>query len=117
MKKEYVACEFIKWLTAAEQNMKFVNETGYLPVTKQAFEEEMDSHLETMEDARVKKMLMSVLSMYEECTFFMAPNYAGLDDDSDNFESKFKKLLQDDCTGFLDGEAVSAEDTLRELRK
>ena len=32
--KEYASVEFLKWLTAPEQNIKFVSETGYLPVTK-----------------------------------------------------------------------------------
>lgn len=116
-KKEYAACEFIKWLTASEQNMKFVNETGYLPVTKQAFEEDMDELLDTMENANVKKMLTSVLSMYDEYTFFTAPNYPKFNDDSSGFESKFKELLQEDYKKFLAGEAISAGDTLTELRK
>ena len=116
-KKEYAACEFIKWLTASEQNMKFINETGYLPVTKQAFENDMNAHLETIENASVKKMLTSVLSMYEEYTFFSAPTYSSFDDDSDGFEENFFKLITDDRNAFLAGEPVNAEDALAKLRK
>ena len=116
-KKEYAACEFIKWLTASEQNMKFIDETGYLPVTKQAFENDMTAHLTTIENAGVKKMLTSVLSMYEEYTFFSAPNYSGFDDDCDGFEEDFFQLLTDDRNAFLAGETVSAADALAKLRK
>ena len=115
--KEYAACVFIKWLTAAEQNMKFVDETGYLPVTKQAFEEEMPGHLNSIADARVRKMLTSVLSMYESYTFFTAPNYGNFDSDSDGFETKFKRILSDHREAFLAGEAVSPEEALQELKK
>ena len=116
-KKEYAACEFIKWLTAAEQNMGFVANTGYLPVTKQAFEEDIHDYVGTVEDTRIQKMLTSVLSMYDSYTFFTAPNYAGFDDDSDRFESRFKRLLQADRTAFLAGEAVDMQTTLGELKK
>ena len=115
--KEYAACVFIKWLTAAEQNMKFVDETGYLPVTKQAFETDMPAHLDSIEDARIQKMLTSVLSMYESYTFFTAPNYANFDSDSDGFETGFKKILTDHREKFLGGEAVSGDSALNELRK
>lgn len=114
-KKEYAATEFIKWLTASEQNMKFVDETGYLPVTKKAFEVDMPVHLETIEDERITKMLTSVLSMYEEYTFFTAPTYANFDADSDTYEDTFKKLLTDDRAKYLNGESVSAEATLAQM--
>ena len=107
--KEYAACVFIKWLTAAEQNMKFVDETGYLPVTKQAFETDMPAHLDSIEDARIQKMLTSVLSMYESYNLITAPNYANFDSDSNGFETSFKKILTDHREKFLVGEAVSGD--------
>lgn len=115
--KEYAACVFIKWLTAAEQNMKFVDETGYLPVTKQAFETDMPAHLDSIEDARIQKMLTSVLSMYESYNLFTAPNYANFDSDSNGFETSFKKILANHREKFLVGEAVSGDSALNELRK
>ena len=36
-KTEYAASVFIKWLTATEQNMTFISQTGYLPVTSYNF--------------------------------------------------------------------------------
>ena len=33
---EYAACEFLKWFTQKDQNLRFVCESGYLPVRKEA---------------------------------------------------------------------------------
>ncbi len=116
-KKEYAACEFIKWLTAASQNMKFVDETGYLPVTKQAFEQDMKSHLETVENAQVKKMLSSVMDMYDDYTFFTAPTYSSFDSDSSSFEEKLYTVLSGDRDKALAGDEVTSANALAELKK
>lgn len=116
-KKEYAACEFIKWLTAAEQNMKFVDETGYLPVTKKAFEDDMASHIETIENEKVKMMLTSVMSMYDSYTFFSAPTYPALDADTDAFETKLYDIFSTNRDAYGKGEAVSKEDALAMLRE
>ncbi len=116
-RKEYAASEFIKWLTASEQNMKFVGETGYLPVTKTAFEDNMESHLETLSDERIKKMLTSVLSMYDSYSFFTAPTYASFDADSEEYENDFKKLLIEEREKYLAGESVSYEAALAQMIK
>ena len=114
--REYAAGVFIKWLTASEQNMSFVANTGYLPVTKQAFEDDLSEHMDTVEDPRIKKMLTSVLSMYEDYSFFTAPTYASFDSDSDTYEDDFKGLLTDMRTEYLAGNEISAADALKEFR-
>jgi len=114
--KEYAAGVFIKWLTASEQNMNFVANTGYLPVTKQAFEDDLGTHMDTVEDPRIKKMLTSVLSMYEDYSFFTAPTYANFDSDSDAYEDDFKDLLTDKRAEHLAGNTISAADALNEFR-
>ncbi len=111
-RKEEAAAEFILWLTASEQNMRFIEKTGYLPVTKQAFEADLQNHLETLEDIRIKKMLTAVLSMYEEYEFFTAPTFSGFDELSDEYEADFKRLLSDEQRAVQNGEAPSAADAL-----
>ncbi len=113
--KEYAASVFIKWFTAPEQNMDFINKTGYLPVTNQAFEDDMQSHIQSIDDARIKKMLTSVLSMYDTYTFFSAPNYSNLDNDSEQFETSFKTLLTDARSKHLSGTAPNSRDVLSGL--
>lgn len=116
-KREYAACEFIKWLTAPEQNMKFIEKTGYLPVTKQAFETDMRTLLDTLEDLRIKKMLTAVLTMYDEYSFFTAPNYINFDDDSSSYEETFKELLAIEQQKFAKGENTNYQDILTKMRK
>ena len=117
-KKEYAASVFIKWLTASEQNMNFVANTGYLPVTKQAFEQNLSAHMDAVEDTRIKKMLTSVLAMYEDYTFFTAPTYASFDSDSDAFEERFKEVLTEHRGRYLEGidKIPSASEVLKELK-
>ena len=116
-KKEYAAGVFIKWLTAPEQNMSFVANTGYLPVTRQAFENELSTHMDTVEDPRIRKMLTSVLAMYEDYSFFTAPTYANFDSDSDAFEESFKDLLVEHRDRYLEGidKLFPASEALKEL--
>ena len=111
-KTEYAASVFIKWLTAAEQNMEFISQTGYLPVTKKAFEEDMPAHLETVEDARIKKMLVAVLSMYDSYQFFTAPNNSNFDTVSKEYEKKFKQLMTDQREAYLSNDVQGSSDTL-----
>ncbi len=116
-KKEYAASEFIKWLTAPEQNMRFVDETGYLPVTKQAFERDMKAHVETVENPQVKKMLTAVMNMYDGYSFFTAPTYASFDADSALFEEKLYTILSGDRDNFHAGKPVSSADALTKLKR
>ncbi len=113
--KEKAACTFIKWLTAPEQNIKFIAQTGYLPVTKQAFEKDLPAQLESLSDNRIKKMLTSVLSMYSEYDFFTAPTYSAFDDDSSAFEEKFTDIINKSTDGFISGNTVSSDAALAEL--
>ncbi len=115
-KKEYAAAVFLKWLTAAKQNMEFISKTGYLPVTKLAFEEKIPVHLETLEDARIKKMLTAVLSMYDEYEFFFTPSFSGFDALSSKYEKEFKALLTNEREKYLAGEAYGADNAIKELR-
>ncbi len=89
--REHAAAVFLKWFAAPEQNMRFISSTGYLPVTKEAFEVSMPASIDTIEDARIQKMLTSVLDMYESYEFFTAPTYADFDAQSDAFEASFKE--------------------------
>ena len=113
--KEYAASVFIKWLTASEQNMRFISQTGYLPVTKQAFEQDMEPHLETLSDVRIQKMLTAVLSMYQNYELFTAPNFSDFDAVSKAYEQDFKKLLTEQREAYLAGNSLSAQDALGQM--
>jgi multiple sugar transport system substrate-binding protein len=76
--REEAACVFLRWLTQPAQNMRFIAQTGYLPVTRQAFEQDLSAAPETLSDPRIQKMLTAVLAMYKDYAFFTAPGYSAL---------------------------------------
>ncbi len=115
--REYAAAQFLRWLTAPEQNMLFIAQTGYLPVTKQAFETDLRVHLETVEDQRIEKMLTAVLSMYEEYEFFTAPDFPEQDANSSQYEKEFKRLMTEQRAAGAEGTPLSAAQVLEEWIK
>ena len=72
--------------------------------------------MDTVEDPRIKKMLTSVLAMYEDYVFFTAPTYADFDSDSAAYEDDFKDLLTAKRNEHLAGNTISAADALNELK-
>ena len=96
--------------------MSFVANTGYLPVTKQAFEEDIYVHIDTVEDQRIQKMLTSVLAMYEEYDFFSAPTYTNFDNDSAVYEEDYKQLLKEKRDQYLNGVNTPAAAALDEFK-
>ena len=102
-KKEYAAARFLKWLTEPKQNMRFIASTGYLPVTKQAFEKDLKSHMETVEDLRIKKMLSAVSDMYENYSFFTPPIFPEFDGISKTYEKDFKAVMAGERSNLLLG--------------
>lgn len=116
-KKEYAASVFIKWLTSPEQNMRFISKTGYLPVTKQAFEQDMNTRIENIEDTQIRKMLTTVLSMYESYDLFTAPNFNNFDSVSNNYETNFKSLMAKQREEYLAGSEVTVKNALDEMKE
>lgn len=115
-KKEYAASVFIKWLTASEQNMEFISSTGYLPVTKKSFEQDMTSHLESLKDLRIKKMLSAVLDMYKNYSFFTAPAFSQFDEISKNYDKNFKSIINEQRKLYLEGNGNSVDIALNILK-
>lgn len=92
-KKEYAAALFLKWFTQPEQNLRFVYATGYLPVTKEAFDNHMKREIYTAKTPNLQKLLKTAIQMYEEYTFLVPPNYEQFDRLSKEYESKLKQLM------------------------
>ena len=113
--RERAAAAFIKWLTAPEQNMAFISQTGYLPVTRQAFEHDLPQRLGEMENPQIQKMLTAVMSMYEEYSFFTAPNFSEFDAISDRYETQFKRQMEAGQDAFADGTPIPVAEALAGL--
>ncbi|MDR0405912.1 MAG: extracellular solute-binding protein [Clostridiales bacterium] len=92
--KEFAAAVFLKWFAASEQNMRFVSETGYLPVTKEAFDEKMMGEIGAVENPLIKRMLQTAVKTYQEYDFIVAPNVPEFDALSKGYEAELKELMR-----------------------
>ncbi len=69
--KEAAAGLFLAWLTAPEQNLRFTANTGYLPVTTEAFERLLAQGNAGASDQKVQALLDTVLAMQREYEFYV----------------------------------------------
>lgn len=92
--KEYASAEFLKWFTAPEQNLRFISETGYLPVTRNAFEIIIDDSIGNAVDTNIKKLLKTAAAMYREYDFYVPPVF----DKFDSLEKEFTIRIQQAAT-------------------
>lgn len=78
-KHEYAACEFLKWFTAKEQNLRFVADSSYMPVLKEANTmEALDSIVEPKSAGINKKAydcLKVVLTDFDKSTPYTTKNF------------------------------------------
>ncbi|MDD4297402.1 MAG: extracellular solute-binding protein [Ruminiclostridium sp.] len=99
--KEYASVEFLKWFTAPEQNMRFVSETGYLPVTKSAFETIIDENIDKAIHDNVKKLLDTAVIMYKEYDFYIPPVFDAFDSMEKAYIERIQQAAHDARTDFL----------------
>lgn len=71
---EYAACEFIKWFTAKENNLRYVSESSYLPVRKDANTTEALDEVISKDhpdiDDKTYSCLTSIISDFDSTVFY-----------------------------------------------
>ena len=76
---EYAACEFLKWFTEKENNLRFVCESAYLPVRKDANTmEALDSVIEENNldvSDKAYQCLESILGSYDNMSFYTTKSF------------------------------------------
>lgn len=87
--KEKAAAVFLKWITEPENNVEFATKTGYMPVTKKAFEilPEKVKELENPKYRSLYEALAETQNTYRFLTAPQLPNYLDL-------EVKFEKNVR-----------------------
>jgi multiple sugar transport system substrate-binding protein len=100
-KRETAAAIILKWFTSPSQNIRFIAETGYLPVTDEAFETLTQQVLQTFENKNVRQLLQTVTNMYTEYDFFVAPTFESFDDISKRYEQLYKSILTQERQTYL----------------
>lgn len=71
--REQAAVTFLKWLTEPEHNVEFVTRTGYMPVTKTAFEQELPKAIEGLESAKYASLYQAYLDTQANYEFYVPP--------------------------------------------
>jgi len=87
--KEYAAALFLKWFTKMEHNMQFISQTGYLPVTNEAFAAVMDRNYTTPTDENICKLLDTAVKMHKEYNFYIPPVFDDLDSMGKVWQNEF----------------------------
>lgn len=92
-RKNYGAYIFAKWLTEKENNLRFVTNTGYLPVTDDAFTELFaDTSIAQNESYRSLYDMMN--GMMESYKLYSLPVYDNASDIQSRFEQNVKLVLK-----------------------
>ena len=71
--REEAAVTFLKWLTEPEHNVEFVTRTGYMPVTRAAFENELPKAIEGLESAKYASLYQAYLDTQANYEFYVPP--------------------------------------------
>lgn len=116
-KQEKAACEFLKWLTQPEQNLRLVTQTSYLPVMKTALNRDLNEYLEKDTSVLLIRTFATVKEMYGTYDFFAAPNIDTLSSITKKFQDEYKNLLRECRASFESGNPVSEQEALENLKK
>lgn len=71
--REQAAVTFLKWLTEPEHNVEFVTRTGYMPVTRSAFEDELPKAIAGLESAKYASLYQAYLDTQTNYEFYVPP--------------------------------------------
>ena len=115
--REQAAVTFLKWLTEPEHNVEFVTRTGYMPVTRSAFENELPKAIEELESAKYVSLYQAYLDIQKNYEFYVPPqlqSYLSLETTlEDNVRAQFALGRQDYLNG---GEAKLAQISTERLK-
>ncbi len=91
--KNQAACLFAKWLTSPQNNLNFVTQAGYLPVTNTAIDS-LFADVTTVKNENFRGVYKAIDKMNQEYSFHPLPLYKGASDTQDDFENNVKAVLR-----------------------
>lgn len=91
-RKNEAAAIFAKWIVQKDPSLEFVTNTGYLPVTDEAFQALFDD-LGMVENEKYRMLYDAVQSLYAEYTFVPQPLFDGASSVQSGFEKIIKSTL------------------------
>jgi len=115
-KKEYAATVFLKWLTDAEQNLRFTTEAGYLPVKESAFATILDNP-NIAENPQIRKMLKTAAEMQGEYSFYIPSISNAYNELSASYSERIYSTARQDRSAYLEliAEGMDADEAYRQV--
>lgn len=115
-RKNYAAYLFAKWLTETENNLDFVTQTGYLPVTDEAFTSLFDD-ISAIADTDYQHLYKAVDIMINDYELYALPLYDNASTIQLTFEKNVKEVLKTAHNQYLKSinNGEDPESTLNEL--
>ena len=92
--REEAAITFVKWITKAENNVRFVTEAGYMPVTQEGFDQ-LPAEVAKMEPGKYKSLYEAFLQTQKDYEFYTPPQFSNYLDLETNTESKARNLFKE----------------------
>ncbi len=105
-KKEAAALAFAKWITSGEVNLRFVTQSGYMPVKNDAFAAIEDFAFES--DA-YRSLYLSIKTMRDDYRFYLPPVVDGYYDILWGFFDASITALTDSRARYLNGEETAEQ--------
>ncbi len=90
--REKAACTFIKWLTAPEQNTKFVASLGYVPVCYEAYAKYLIKTTEQLTDPKYKDLYQTIQEINPDYEFVYSPQFDSYLDAETKFTTTVRRL-------------------------
>jgi multiple sugar transport system substrate-binding protein len=87
--REQAVANFLKWFTEPERNTRFLSSTGYLPVTKEAFESELQHYAQESANIHRSALMKTFIQTHAEYEFYAPEIFAGYDELAETYESEW----------------------------
>ena len=91
--KNQAAYIFAQWPTEHDNNLDFVTQAGYLPVTDNAIDS-LFSNISIVKNENYRSVYEAVDKMNREYSFYPLPLYNGASDTQNDFENNVKAVLR-----------------------
>lgn len=88
--REKACMTFLKWLNDPERNVALTTAMGYMPVTKQGFDQYLPQAVETLENPLYASLYEAFLQTRQDYRFYVPPQR----EDYLNLETRFEKLAR-----------------------
>lgn len=115
-KREEACMTFIRWITEPKNNVDFVVNAGYMPVTYEAFDTYLEPAISGISEDKYKSLYEAFVKTNEDYSYYTAPKFEAYLDIEVNFEEKTRSILTEARSRYAEaGEDVDKEALLAEL--